>query len=363
MAQHDPVVPLAEGRQKMRHGLIGVLVQVFVVGSLASPAGLRAQSSAQVGSADDVQKCMAGLQGSSPDGRAEAAACLGRLGPRAAAAVPALIGMLADASTLYWDGMGPGGRLSGGSFSARESARSALLGIGEPATQPLIDALGKHPDPRVREGAAEVLGGFNPARSAEPLVRALGDTAIVKGSVGRAFVLRADGPIRVCDVAAQQLAEMRSAAVGDALWSHVSDAPPVLGQRVLAVLVQRKDARAMAIVTRNMASASWQTRVTGVNQLAVLAPPDLIGMLLPVLKDGDFRVRAVAAKRLGEAAVAAASGSPDEKRVVLALQALQRDAQQEVDRRVKAYQNSDDVLQIVYAIHDALAAIAEKRKQ
>ena len=62
-----------------------------------------------------------------------------------------------DASTLFWDGIGPGGNTSGRRFSARESARWALLGMGEPALQPLIDPIGTHPDARVREGAAEVL--------------------------------------------------------------------------------------------------------------------------------------------------------------------------------------------------------------
>jgi HEAT repeat protein len=285
------------------------------------------------------------------------------MGARAAAAVPALIDMLADASTLFWDGMGPGGRPTGGHFSARESARSALLGIGEPALKPLIDALGRHPDARVREGAAEVLSGLNNTQAIEPLIRALGDATIVMDGVRRASVLRDEGPTRVCDVAAQELVSMGAAAVGDALWvHHASNATPAVRERVLAVLVQRKDARTLPIVTKNLASASRQTRITAVNQMARLAPPDIVSVLLPLLKDSDLRVRAVAVERLGAAAVAAVSGSPEENRVVTALEALQRDALREVDRRVKAYQDSQDVLRIVDRTREALAAIAEKRK-
>jgi hypothetical protein len=66
---------------------------------------------------------------------------------------------------------------------------------------------------------------------------------------------------------------------------------------------------------------------------------------------------------LGEAAVAAASGSPDEQCVVLALQAHQREAQQEIDRRSKAYQNFDDALRVADRIREALAAIARKRRR
>jgi len=311
---------------------------------------------------DDVQRCMAGLNGSSSGQRAAAADCLGKMGARAAAAVPALVDMLADASTEYWDGLGPDGRLTGGSFSARESAGRALVGIGEPALQPLIDALGKHPGVLVREGAAEVLSRFNTVRAIEPLVRALGDETIVKGSLRRSAVLRDTGPTRVCDVAAHELASMGGGAVGDALWSHSSDGPPAETGRVLAVLVQRKDARTLPIVTRNMASASWQTRLTAVNQMAGLAPPDLISVLLPVLKDADPRVQAAAVEGLGKAALAEAIGSPEIQRVVLALEALQRDTLEDIQRRSKAYQISNDVLDVASRIHDALTAIAEKRK-
>jgi len=63
-----------------------------------------------------------------------------------------------------------------------------------------------NPDARVREGAAEVLSGFNSVRTLEPLIHALGDATIVKDSVRRASVLRDQGPTRICDVAAQELA-------------------------------------------------------------------------------------------------------------------------------------------------------------
>jgi hypothetical protein len=46
----------------------------------------------------------------------------------------------------------------------------------------------------------------------------------------------------------------------------------------------------------------------------------------------------------------------------MALEAIQRDTLQEVDRRVKAYQNSSDVLEIAYRTREALTAIAEKRR-
>jgi HEAT repeat protein len=153
-----------------------------------------------------------------------------------------------------------------------------------------------------------------------------------------------------------------TADVGNALWTCAGGGAPSLRERAIAVLVQRKDQRTLPIVTRNLTSGSWQTRITAVNQMAMLAPPEVVNLLLPLLKDGDLRVRAVAVERLGEAASRSTKGSPEEKRVVLALEAMQRDALQEVDRRVKAYQDSRDVLRIVDCTREAMAAIAAKRK-
>ena len=49
-----------------------------------------------------------------------------------------------------------------------------MRGIGEPAVEPLINALGDEVE-YVREGAASALGEIGDARAVEPLIEALGD--------------------------------------------------------------------------------------------------------------------------------------------------------------------------------------------
>jgi len=56
----------------------------------------------------------------------------------------------------------------------RDSAIESLVEIGEPAVEPLIQAL-KDEDSFVREGAAEALGKIGDKRAVEPLIHALND--------------------------------------------------------------------------------------------------------------------------------------------------------------------------------------------
>ena len=60
------------------------------------------------------------------------------------------------------------------SFFRRDSAIESLVEIGEPAVEPLIQAL-KDEDSFVREGAAEALGKIGDKRAVEPLINALKD--------------------------------------------------------------------------------------------------------------------------------------------------------------------------------------------
>lgn len=95
--------------------------------------------------------------------RIEAAKTLTQMGPRAAAAVPALGRAVID-----------------GDVEGREAAMDALESIGaeagKSAVPQLVEAM-THPDPRVRRAAAKTLGSFGPAASAAipTLRRALGD--------------------------------------------------------------------------------------------------------------------------------------------------------------------------------------------
>jgi len=59
-------------------------------------------------------------------------------------------------------------------FFVRTNARDALIMIGEPAVEPLIQAMHDEDDD-VREAAAVVLGEIGDARAIEPLTQALED--------------------------------------------------------------------------------------------------------------------------------------------------------------------------------------------
>jgi HEAT repeat protein len=56
-----------------------------------------------------------------------------------------------------------------------QKAAEALVGIGKPAVEPLIKALGDS-DWKVREASAEALGRIGDKRAVEPLIKALGDS-------------------------------------------------------------------------------------------------------------------------------------------------------------------------------------------
>ena len=148
-----------------------------------------------------LQKWIAALEDRDPDVRAEAAAALGELGPRAAPAIPALILMWKkdDGVGLFASGalakIGPAaipalrdalltddedfraraltelGRmgapavpilieaLPGASFSAWKATVDALVQIGEPAVPALTQAM-KGGEPRLRSLAASALAEF-----------------------------------------------------------------------------------------------------------------------------------------------------------------------------------------------------------
>jgi len=73
----------------------------------------------------------------------------------------------------------------------RREATGALIRIGAPAVEPLIQAL-KDKDPVIRFGAADALGGIGDKRAVEPLIEALKDedaavrawAALALGNIG-----------------------------------------------------------------------------------------------------------------------------------------------------------------------------------
>ena len=126
----------------------------------------------------DLKTQIERLYSEDPTERAYATVALGKIGNRAAPAVPFLIGLLGDVAALKRDetlryGDNSLSLLPLDTNPAREAAKALSL-IGEPATEPLVTAL-KHDDSDVRENAAYALGQIRDSRAAGPLVAVLKD--------------------------------------------------------------------------------------------------------------------------------------------------------------------------------------------
>lgn len=120
--------------------------------------------------ADEVADLIERLKLDDPRSRSQAAKELGRLGSQAEAAIPAMVSLLGDASSIttsdyYYTNVG-------------SDARIALVQIGPVAVPAVIAALHDSPNPEIRVGAARTLIDFGPqAMAALPaFAKALRDT-------------------------------------------------------------------------------------------------------------------------------------------------------------------------------------------
>ena len=134
-------------------------------------------SPAQMGDEQDLASLVEALADPDPEVRAGAAAALGALGD--SAAVVPLAGALEDGDpTVVETAAAALGTLADPaaveplvrySTQNAEGAKAALVAIGEPAVEPLVEALQLKSDVR-RRVAAEALGEIGDARAVEPLL-------------------------------------------------------------------------------------------------------------------------------------------------------------------------------------------------
>ena len=103
-----------------------------------------------------------------PAQRAHAAYQLGEMGQKASAAVPFLIDLLDDRTSFYKP------KFLRGCLTVGEIAQEALVCIGEPSVEPLINALNTI-HWRTRRNAAEALGEIKDTRAVDPLIILLKD--------------------------------------------------------------------------------------------------------------------------------------------------------------------------------------------
>ena len=348
----------------VRVSVLIVVAAVPVDVGLASPGpGETRRQLPQQGPSSNLARCQAGLAAGHSAARSAAAECLAGLGPAAAPAIPALIDALADFLPLHWDGIGPDGRPAGGRIVVRDDAILALERIGEASIVPLIDALARHRDVRVREGAAQAMATIVDPRFTEPLIAALADEAAIPDVRLPYNVLRTAGATRVCDRAARTLADLRDPAVGDALVARLNDPSGPIREGVLAVLVSRNDSRVVSPVRQRLADRNRDVRVSAVRHIAVINPPDLVDVLIRALADADFRVRtaAIEALSLHDYVSRPETAASDEQRALEALEAVERAARAAYAKRPSLDAGTIALMHLAERAFDAKRTLIARR--
>jgi HEAT repeat protein len=245
----------------------------------------------------EVRKQIELLASEDPIERAAAACALGRMGERAAPAIPALVALLSDGAPI------PANNSCGNQEpfedegwepqyeqvkepSPGEAATHALMAIGEQALEPLKDVLQRGEHWRARKNAAWALA--HRGEAVEQLVAALKDDAWqVRAQAAYALFQRGgDG---------RQVIVALSAAVNDEAWQVREQAVFALGHKgseadavkSLIVALNHEDARVRA----GAAGSLWHCADSGAFE-----------PLMEALKDEDPRVRKNAANTLGNRA-------------------------------------------------------------
>jgi HEAT repeat protein len=242
---------------------------------LATPIVSAARQEQSAFAAGQLQAAIDDLQKPRDYARQRSAAeRLAKLGPSAAPAVPALIGVLRQPfERVGGDVMSP----VPGYLEAIDAAKLAIRKIGPTAIPALIDGL---QDPPGSLHIVELLGEMDDPRVVAPLVGALGGPAGWK--------------------AQELLIKMVAPGVADAVAARLTDPSEQVRHEAMLTLVGRRDPRALPPVEKILAGSDQYKRMEAVGYLATLRPPDVRDRLQVLMKDADASVRFRAAERLGE---------------------------------------------------------------
>ncbi|MHC4314879.1 MAG: HEAT repeat domain-containing protein, partial [Planctomycetota bacterium] len=221
----------------------------------------------------------------SPDARirALAAMALGEMGPEASPAIPHLIRLLGDQATFdhrdVWQ-KATFFTVAGRSFGAyvAADAMGALAKIGEPAVNPLIEAL-KDSDAFVRVHAARALERVQDKRAVEPLCEVLKD---------------ADENVR--SAAAIALGQIGDGRAAKPLTELLADKAHRPRQDAIDALIKLDRPATKSVLT---ALRDWRRRGFASYILAKTRDPHAVEPLLDDLKDPNHNVRQGAAVGLG----------------------------------------------------------------
>jgi HEAT repeat protein len=246
----------------------------------------------------EVKKQIESLASEDPVNRASAACALGRMGERAAPAIPALTALLSDGATLpSRNGCGNQEPFEDEAWepdykevkepSPGEAATHALMAIGEQALEPLKDVLLHGDHWRARKNAAWALAHRGDA--IEQLVAALKDTAWqVRAQAAYALFQRGgDSP---------QVIEALTAAVNDEAWQVREQAVFALGHK------GSSEADVVNSLIAALKHEDWRVRAGAAGALWHCADSRAFEPLMAALKDENSEVREKAAGTLGNRA-------------------------------------------------------------
>ncbi|MCF8051858.1 MAG: protein kinase [Desulfobacterales bacterium] len=238
----------------------------------------------------DVKEKIKKLNSSDAVECARAAHQLGRMGAKAEPAIPFLIEILSNDNKLQWQNQFQGMRISGRATSPGREAADALGSIGEPAVEPLIEAL-KREDSTARKRAIEALMRIGDVRSVEPFIAALKDKD--SGVRNRAAI----GLTRAGHTSAVELepliAGLKDEPEFTIPWNIPSQAAEALGEigddRAVEPLIE-------ALKERGYTSLQFKAA----KALGKIGDARAVEPLVEALKDDYAGVRKQAAASLGE---------------------------------------------------------------
>lgn len=268
----------------------------------------------------EVRDLVKQLSSTSAIERGKAAHSLGRMGMKAAPAVPLLVKTLGDSSKLVWQSewqkkvkRDAFGQVLGKKTSPGDEAAKALSRIGKPAVKPLIAAL-KDENPKVRERTVRALGNIKYNRALQPLVSALSDNTLAVRKAAAVALGNMKDPRAVQPLASALKKEtsphggytiaMALGSLGESsiepLLRLLRENNPKVRKQAVRGLGKTKNPRILDAVITALQDEDAAVRVDAVCALGDIGGSRVVEPLIEALKDESRGVRAHAAKKLGK---------------------------------------------------------------
>lgn len=260
----------------------------------------------------EVRQQIIRLYSQDPLQRAKAAAHLGKMAEGAGPAVPYLIPLLSDNTSVQISNYLGGGYYSSVETTPGEEASHALAEIGGSASDALYLAL-QSSDPNVRRLVAKALGQIGELGSVDFLVRLLSDpdrgvratAAIALGSyrnpmaaqkIMDAYEAQTSPAVRSDMIFA--LAHIDDILAVPFLVSHAKDPAPQIRAAIMLALGKLRDARGIPALLVGLHDTDKIARANAAHSLGAYFSPAVVEALITALGDKALRVQQAAADSL-----------------------------------------------------------------